>query len=327
KFKVRAVCGSNTGSWSPIFNFTVGAGGGGGGSCTNLGTPTGLNVTNIAFPSATLGWNSVAGATSYSVNVQNGSGNATPLDTTFTSTGTSVVFGSFPVTGNYKFKVRALCGANTGSWSPVFNFTVGSGGGGGGGNCNNLPAPTGLNVTNIAFPSATLGWNAVAGATSYVVNVQNASGNPTPFNQTLVTTNTSVVVNSFPVVGNYKFKVRAMCGANTGSWSPVFNFTVTAFAPPNSNNSMQAGSSTGAGFSIFPNPAHGSLVSLQLDNFEGQNVQVRVIGLTGKVMFSEHLGEWAGGIFELNLQQAQAGLYLVEVQAEGERHIQKLLMQ
>ncbi|MEK7253169.1 MAG: fibronectin type III domain-containing protein, partial [Bacteroidota bacterium] len=155
-------------------------------SFAQCGIPNGLNVTNVAFPSATLGWNAVSGATSYIINVQNASGNNTPFNVTLTSATNSITVNSFPVQGNYKFKVRTVCGGNNSNWSPTFNFTVGAGGGGG--SCNNLGTPTGLNVTNIAFPSATLGWNVVAGATSYSVNVQNGSGNATPLDTTFTST-------------------------------------------------------------------------------------------------------------------------------------------
>lgn len=126
KFKVRSNCGVDDGggfdhsSWSAYFTFTAGTGGGTG-SCGNT---SGLTATEISASGATLNWAAVAGATSYTVRVEDGSGN--PVDFLLTA---SAATNSYAVTGlnagsNYKFKVRVKCGSTKSSWSAWKNFST-----------------------------------------------------------------------------------------------------------------------------------------------------------------------------------------------------------
>lgn len=126
KFKVRSNCGIDDGggfdhsSWSAYFTFTAGTGGGTG-SCGNT---SGLTATDITVSGATLNWAAVAGATSYTVRVEDGSGN--PVDFLLTA---SAATNSYAVTGlnagsNYKYKVRVKCGSTKSAWSAWKNFST-----------------------------------------------------------------------------------------------------------------------------------------------------------------------------------------------------------
>lgn len=89
--------------------------------------------------------------------------------------------------------------------------------------------PTNLGAT-INGPSMLLTWNAVGGATSYRVNIQNAPGNnvflDVEFNSA---TNSFMAMNLTPG-SNYKFKVRTNCGGNNSAWSGYFFFTANGAA-------------------------------------------------------------------------------------------------
>ncbi|MFN3938950.1 MAG: fibronectin type III domain-containing protein [Chitinophagales bacterium] len=126
KFKVRSNCGVDDGggfdhsSWSAYYTFTAGTGGGTG-SCGNA---TGLIAVDISTSGATLNWAAVAGATSYTVRVEDGSGN--PVDFLLTA---NAATNSYAVTGlnagsNYKFKVRVKCGSIKSAWSAWKNFST-----------------------------------------------------------------------------------------------------------------------------------------------------------------------------------------------------------
>lgn len=85
--------------------------------------------------------------------------------------------------------------------------------------------PTGLSVSVVNTTTTSLNWAAVAGAQSYNVEIQNATGNNVPY---LFATN--VTTNTYTIAGltsgaNYKFKVRAVCNGNNSSWSAYFFFT------------------------------------------------------------------------------------------------------
>lgn len=120
KFKVRANCGSNGKSnWSSTFSFNSSLGAGG--AC---GIPANLSANTITATSAKLNWAPIAGATAYSVNIENASGNPVVLNQTFTVTSTSKIVTGLAAGRNYKFKVRAICAGKTGTWSVLANFTT-----------------------------------------------------------------------------------------------------------------------------------------------------------------------------------------------------------
>ncbi len=106
------------------------SGGGGGGSC---GTPGGLNASNITSSSATLNWTIVGGATTY--NLQHKPTTGQNWTTVSNLSGTSYNLTGLNASTSYDFKVQAVCGASTGSFSTPVTFTTQSSGGGGGGGC------------------------------------------------------------------------------------------------------------------------------------------------------------------------------------------------
>ena len=236
KFKVRAVCGGQKSDWSPSqpFNGTSspGGGSGSGGSC---GIPMGMNALADAN-GVTLTWNSVPGAVSYSIEVENTSNNTTPFSFTVT-----VATNPYKITGlvpgkQYKFKVRANCANGHGDWSGwlPFNSTTGAAGSSSGnGAC---ATPTGLTATTDPTTGAvTLNWNASTGALSYQLEIENASGNNTPFKAVANATTTTYTVTGLLAAKNYKFKVRAVCTGGHSNWTDWKTF----------NSATGTGSGTG----------------------------------------------------------------------------------
>ncbi len=119
KFKVRTNCGTKHSNWSAVFAF--GSSSGGTGTC---GAPTGLSAINLTTTGAKLTWAAVPGATSYTVNVQNGSGNPNVMNINYSITTAYKVVANLLPGLNYKFKVRAICNGVTGSWTAYTNFAT-----------------------------------------------------------------------------------------------------------------------------------------------------------------------------------------------------------
>ncbi|MFN8153099.1 MAG: M43 family zinc metalloprotease [Bacteroidia bacterium] len=90
----------------------------GGSSC---GTPASLNATSITTTSATLGWGTVSGASSYNVQYRS-VGSATWTSTT--STTTSKAISGLSAATNYEFQVQAVCSTSTGTFSASGTFTT-----------------------------------------------------------------------------------------------------------------------------------------------------------------------------------------------------------
>jgi hypothetical protein len=85
--------------------------------------------------------------------------------------------------------------------------------------------PTGLHATSSTSTTVTLSWNAVQGGSSYKFEVQNASGNNTPFLFSSTINGTSYTLSGLTANANYKFKVRTNCGGDHSNWSAYFFFT------------------------------------------------------------------------------------------------------
>lgn len=92
----------------------------------------------------------------------------------------------------------------------------------GGGTCG---VPASLAASSITTTSATLGWGAVSGATSY--NVQYKATSSSTWNNTS-STGTSVSVGGLSASTTYEFQVQAVCGANTSAYSASATFTTSA---------------------------------------------------------------------------------------------------
>jgi hypothetical protein len=96
--------------------------GGGGGTC---GVATGLVTSNITTTTASAGWNAVSGATSYNFQYKlASSGTWSQINVA----GTAVNFTSLTPGTSYNWRVQALCGSNTGSYSSTITFTTQSNG-------------------------------------------------------------------------------------------------------------------------------------------------------------------------------------------------------
>lgn len=174
--------------------------------------PIGLTSSSITGTSATLVWAPVAGATSYTVQYKLST--AGSWTTAGNSTAATYNLTNLTADKTYNWQVKTDCS----NFSATANFTTGSsGGGGGGGNpCN---APTGLGAVSIASTSATLIWNAVAGATAY--SVQYKTSTSSVWTTAGSTSNVSLTLNNLVAATNYNWQVKANCSI----WSPTSNFS------------------------------------------------------------------------------------------------------
>ncbi|MBK7938926.1 MAG: T9SS type A sorting domain-containing protein [Lewinellaceae bacterium] len=92
-----------------------------------------------------------------------------------------------------------------------------------GGSCG---TPSGLNASSITQTSATLGWSAVGGATSYNLQWKLSSSGTW-------TTVTGITGTSHPLSGltagtTYNYQVQAVCGGTSSTYSSAASFTTTS---------------------------------------------------------------------------------------------------
>lgn|GEM_PF-3279431 len=137
--------------WSTVKNTTVTA---------HLAAPV-VEVVDITQTSAKLTWGAVPNRTSYTAGYRLAGettwNNATGL------TGTQRELTGLTEGATYEYQVGAIGNGSTftTTWGEVGTFTTN--------NITKLPAPTGLNVSNIGTTTSTLNWDEVANATGYTV--------------------------------------------------------------------------------------------------------------------------------------------------------------
>lgn len=160
-WRVNATNSSGTSDWSSTWNFT-----------TITGAPTiapVLNsptneITNVVI-NPTLLWNSVAGATSYEVQVSSGPNGSGNIIFNQSVSGLSAMPTGILCGSTYHWRVRAANSAGNGPWSSSWSFTT----------VGCIPG-----VPVLGFPpdgainqplNVSLSWGSVSGATSYGVQV------------------------------------------------------------------------------------------------------------------------------------------------------------
>ncbi len=228
-------------------NFTIG-------TAVSCGSPTGLAASAITQTSATLGWAAVSGATSYDVDYKAASSgtwlNVVTATVSLSVNKTGLVAGTL-----YDWRVRANCASGSSSYSQAqFTTTTAA-------TCGN---PTGLAASAITQTSATLGWAAVSGATSYDVDYKAASSG-TWLN--IVTATASLSVNKTGLVAGtlYDWRVRANCPSLSSSYTQAQFTTTAATTCPGALDVSTNGTRAGAATIPFNTDVYG-LLNVGSDN-------------------------------------------------------------
>ncbi|HEY7430952.1 MAG TPA: cellulose binding domain-containing protein [Streptosporangiaceae bacterium] len=190
------------------------------------------------------GTSSALSAWSITFTLASGQTMGTFWDATETKSGNPYTFanasynGSVPAGGTVSFGFNV---SYSGTFAPPSNCTVNGspcGGGGGGGGGGGISAPTGLTVTGTTAASVSLSWQAVTGASSYIV----LKGGQ----QAATTSSTSATVTGLAASTSYTFTVEAKdsAGDTSAQSSPV---TATTQA-----SGGGGGGGGGAGFVVAP---------------------------------------------------------------------------
>jgi fibronectin type 3 domain-containing protein len=182
---------------------------------TLVETPTGVVATAVSPSEIDLSWNVVTGATGYVVRRATTIGGpysivGTPTSASFNDSGLA------PATPYY-YTLTASIGAETSAPSaPVSATTL-------------LSTPTGLIATGVSFSQIALSWNAVGGATGYVVQRATTSGGP----YTTVGQSASASFDSGGLASatTYYYVVEATAGAVTSPASAEVSAMTLPAAP------------------------------------------------------------------------------------------------
>ncbi len=210
EWRVRTICGNwQYSSWTSPIAFTTSAG-------YSCNTPTWPITVGVTSSSATVSWDIVYGAVSYTVQYRmvNGSWYDAPGNPFQTTTAT--INGLAPNT-SYEWRVRSNCGNwQYSGWTTPVLFTTS-----GGSSCD---PPVWLNTSSITDNSAVFEWGPVSGAVSYTVEYRVVGGNWYPVPGSPFTVTWVNVVGLSPST-NYEWHVKTNCPNYWSSWSASAFFT------------------------------------------------------------------------------------------------------
>ena len=206
--------------WRTIATCSAGAGNAVAAQFTTLvpcSAPAGLSSTSITSSGATVNWTAVTAATSYAVSYKLNS-SSTWISFSTAQTNISAILTGLTASSLYDWSVSATCPSGT-TTATAAQFTTTAPVA-----CN---APTGLTSSAITSSGATVGWTAVSGAASYVVDYKLNTAT-TWTSAATATTATSVTISGLTASSLYDYRVSTNCGANGTSGFTAAQFTTTA---------------------------------------------------------------------------------------------------
>lgn len=182
--------------------------------------PTTLSTSGITNSSATLNWNAIASATSYTVDIKPSSSTSW---VSYTSTSNSYTVTGLSASTQYDWKIKTNCSGGTSpSSSATQNFTTLAP------PCN---TPGSLSATSVSYTSASVNWGAVSGAVSYLVQWKTSAA--TSWSSTTVT-GTSHALSSLAQGTTYNWRVTTNCASNTSAVTATQSFTTLSCTTPSS---------------------------------------------------------------------------------------------
>jgi hypothetical protein len=203
-------------------------------SAPSLSSPS--NGSTISETTPTFVWDSVSGAISYTIQVDDNSGFDSPeIDQTTSST--SYTPGSTLPDGTYYWRVQASNDCGSGSWATVWRFTVDTG-------CPTPPTPSlsvPANDSGTCDTTPTFSWGSASGATSYRIQVDDDSSLSSPEIDT-TTSNANHTPGSPLSPGTYYWQVQASNSCGDSLWSSVWSVTILSTPSAPSPSSPPNGS-------------------------------------------------------------------------------------
>ena len=329
-WRVRANCTSGPGSYVSAQFTTI----------TACNAPTGLAASSITQTTATVGWNTVSGATSYDVDYKAAS-SGTWINAATATTGTSIGLTGLTASTTYDWRVRATCPAGTSSYVQSQFTTAG------------VPV-----VCPGSYDVSTNG--SIAGAATIPLNTDikgliEAHGDNDYYK--FITTGGTITLSLTTLPADYQLALLDNGGTvlQSSTSNGTANETISTTAPagtyyarvyPKNNGAFNAGNcytlkvqtSTGsknagetvlyAGnkFTLSPNPTRYT-TNLVFNIPVGGKATVSVISQTGAVVLQKVLAVNAGdNTRNLNVGNLTSGMYFIKIQTGSVIQMAKLVI-
>ncbi|MCS7077087.1 MAG: fibronectin type III domain-containing protein [Bacteroidia bacterium] len=327
EWQVRSFCNS---TFSASHTFTT--------TAPPCNVPTGLTTTNINTSTATLNWNSVTGATSYTVEYKSAS------SSTWSSQNTTALLlnlsGLSPST-NYQWRVKTNCSSGSSTFSTTQTFTTQV-------SCYdpNESNNSSTTATTLAINSSKQGkicgsstdydWFKVTLTTTSNLKVT-LSNLPDNYNMELYvggtyqtgsynsgTTNEVISLSNKPA-GTYYYRVYGATPSNANS---LLDYTITA-----SNVLLKDDEVVEISVPqyipepiMFPNPAHDE-VYFDIVSLKSEQVTIQIFDIQGKIVKEQVIGQNVGeNIYTISLREMVQGLYMVKLVCGDKVSFHKLIL-
>ena len=206
-YEVNATTGGGTSTFSSVVSGT-----------TLPGIPTGLSATATSSQAISVSWTAVAGAATYTL--QRATSASGPWTQIYT--GATAAFGDSGLQAGttYYYEVRT----NTATGNSAYSSSV---------SATTLAAvpnpPTGLTVSASALQTLSVSWNAVSGATNYVLDRSTSSSGP--YAQLYSGTTAAFADSGLQFGTTYYYEVNATTGGGTSTFSSVVSGTTLPGIP------------------------------------------------------------------------------------------------
>lgn len=274
---------------------------------SKCGPPVHFTIGTVQNKSAALDWNDVPGASQYRVRYKAAQQSSW---TVLTTPGSQVTLSGLTPGSNYQVQVAANCPYGWSDYAKLYNFTtVGT---------PVCVAPDGLSVTGLSPTMATVGWNAVPGATSYRFDyIRTGDVYWTIKNVTQPT----ITLPNLQPGAVYKYRITTRC--NFLQYSPPT--AIKTFQTPSSVLETGAGDSdeSYAEGSIYPNPVTDWLhVNWPLAT--EAPIDIVIADLTGKTLLTASFTTADGDHFIFDMEKFPAGVYICSVKSGDSSIVEKI---
>ncbi len=218
-YRIRGVRGNTTTEPSNVIAVTT----------LNFDPPVALAANNITFTSFKANWQAASGATSYVLEVATDASfaNLLPDYTAKEIVGTSEVINNLLPQTTYFYRIRAKGAGATSIYSNIISAVT-----------NSVAAPNASDATDILLSSFQANWQAVAGASSYLLEIStnvNFTSKLAGYSPKEIL-GTSEIVTGLAASATYYYRVIAKVGGAVSSPSNVIAVVTGALSAPTALN-------------------------------------------------------------------------------------------
>lgn len=295
-YRMRALHGSDTSSWSQVKSMTTYP-------SVTLTSPSNAAVADLLNLHT---WSAYAGLADYVIEVDDNN-QFTSATVEYSDSASTYLLRNY-FGQEYFWRVSVRNAFDQSDWSPVYSFVTKS--------TVTLQSPSNGLIDVSSCPKFI--WEEIVGSPEYEVSVAKTSSFSDPITS-IVTTSFMQCAAQLAKNTAYYWKVRGITLMDTSSWSQVWSFTTEGYIGINEHLN-------GEMVSIYPNPSNG-VFTLSLESYTSDEYTVKVADITGRILYRNSIMCQPGAnLFDISLPEMQQGLYTVIITNGDDAITEKLMI-